>query len=99
MKFLNSVYTAPLVRDILFLLSKNRLPNNHDRYTPEEILELAYSYRGFGIFRSIEPSPRFPHERVEENIGEYAELAILLDETNPKTVLEIGTARGGSFYL
>ena len=99
MKFRSRIYTAPLILDGCFHLSKNRLPNKQDGHTAEEVLEAAYSYQGFGVFQSIEPSPRFPQERVEENKAEYAELANIVAEINPKTVLEIGTARGGSLFL
>jgi predicted O-methyltransferase YrrM len=99
MNLQKQIYTAPLIIDGCFHLSKNRLPGKRDWHTAEEVLEAAYSYQGFGVFESIEPSPRFPQERVEENKSEFAELANKVARIDPKTVLEIGTARGGSLFL
>jgi hypothetical protein len=79
--------------------SIKKLPETEGGATAEEILKAAYSFRGFGLFESIEPSPSFPEERVAENTAEYAELANRVAESEPETVLEIGTARGGSLFL
>jgi cephalosporin hydroxylase len=80
-------------------VSARRLPNISNEATAKEIIDAAYSFRGLGVFESIEPSPRFPEERVAENTAEYAGLAKKVRQKEPKTVLEIGTARGGSLFL
>lgn len=99
MKFQSRIYTAPLILDGCFHLSKSRLPNKGDGQTAEEVLEAAYSYQGFGVFQSIEPSPRFPQERVEENKAEYAELANKVAEINPKTSGNWNCARRFTIFM
>lgn len=53
------------------------------------ILDTAFNYRGYGRYRSIE-SPQIR--------AEFEELAEILAERQPSTVMEIGTANGGTFY-
>lgn len=61
-----------------------------DDPTIEELLDEAFSYRGWGAYRSIEPL------QIREELRELLEE---IDAFEPETVMEIGTARGGTFYL
>ena len=56
----------------------------------DDIIDTAYDYRGYGAYRSIEPM------QVREEFREFVEAAADID---PETVCEIGTARGGSYYV
>lgn len=53
------------------------------------ILSTAYGFRGHGLYKSIAP--------IQEG-QEIAALANVTESTAPKTIVEIGTARGGSLY-
>lgn len=53
------------------------------------ILTVAYGFRGKGIYRSIRP---------QQEGQELAVLARRVSGTNPQTVVEIGTAEGGTLY-
>lgn len=99
MSLASSLYTVPLVNDICLMWSIKKLPDNQGTNTAEKIIEEAYSYEGLGVYNSIEPSPAFPKDRVAENKAEYAALANKVKEREPRTILEIGTARGGSLFL
>lgn len=55
-----------------------------------DIIDTAYDYRGYGAYRSIEPM------QVREELREFAEAVAAID---PDTVCEIGTARGGTYYV
>lgn len=83
----------------MLIFIDKKLNKIKDVETAEEIIKAAYSFNGIGPFESIEPSPSFPQERVAENTAEYAELANKVAESEPRTVLEVGTARGGSLFL
>lgn len=54
------------------------------------VLDTAYRYRGFGAYRSLEPM------QIRSELRQTAEAVA---NTNPETVVEIGTARGGSYYV
>jgi predicted O-methyltransferase YrrM len=56
----------------------------------DDIIETAYAYRGYGAYRSLEPM------QIREELRRFAETAASVD---PETVCEIGTARGGSYYV
>jgi cephalosporin hydroxylase len=56
----------------------------------DDIIDTAYDYRGYGAYRSIEPM------QVREELREFADAVVAID---PDTVCEIGTARGGSYYV
>lgn len=53
------------------------------------ILTVAYGFRGEGLYRSIQP---------QQEGQELATLARRVSDTNPQTVVEIGTAEGGTLY-
>jgi len=55
----------------------------------EDAFKTARQYRGYGNYRSIEPM------QSDEPLRELLER---VKQTEPETVVEIGTARGGSFY-
>jgi cephalosporin hydroxylase len=56
----------------------------------DDIIDTAYDYRGYGAYRSLEPM------QVREEFRPFAEAIAAI---NPETVCEIGTARGGSYYV
>jgi cephalosporin hydroxylase len=56
----------------------------------EDIIDTAYNYRGYGAYRSLEPM------QIREELRRFAAAAAAID---PDTVCEIGTARGGSYYI
>jgi cephalosporin hydroxylase len=54
------------------------------------VIDTAYDYRGYGAYRSLEPM------QVRKELRNFAEAVAEID---PETVCEIGTARGGSYYV
>lgn len=54
------------------------------------VIATAYGFRGLGLYRSIEPM-----QEASELVG----LVELVADENPRTAVEIGTARGGSLYV
>ncbi len=56
----------------------------------EDVLDTGYTFRGYGRYFTIQPM------QVRE---ELRELAVLLDEHAPESIVEIGTATGGTFYV
>jgi cephalosporin hydroxylase len=56
----------------------------------DDIIDTAYDYRGDGAYRSLEPM------QIREELRQFAEAIAAID---PATVCEIGTARGGSYYV
>jgi predicted O-methyltransferase YrrM len=58
--------------------------------TLADYLTTVYRYSGFGPFTSIRPM-QIP--------AELRELSEIVARRDPETVVEIGTARGGSFYI
>jgi cephalosporin hydroxylase len=56
----------------------------------EDVLDTAYGYRGFGAYRSLEPM------QVREELRAFVRAVAA---TDPDTVCEIGTARGGTYYV
>jgi len=79
--------------------SAKKIPDRKDSHTAREVIDVAYDFKGLGAYRSIEPSPSYPSDRVNENKSEYASLAKIVKKNKPKNILEIGTARGGSLFL
>jgi predicted O-methyltransferase YrrM len=58
--------------------------------SPEARFAVPFVFRGKGYFKSIEP---------RQNPVEIEELYRILCRRKPATILEIGTARGGTLYL
>jgi cephalosporin hydroxylase len=56
----------------------------------DDIIDTAYDYRGYGAYRSLEPM------QVREELRKFA---ATVGDSDPDTVCEIGTARGGSHYV
>lgn len=56
----------------------------------DDIIDTAYDYRGYGAYRSLEPM------QIHEELRQFADAA---DDVDPETVCEIGTARGGTYYV
>lgn len=85
------LFAVPVVdRPALFLSVRRLRRRTRLEQTVDDILETAFTYRGFCSYHDISP-------------GQHpAELAELLDEVNgirPQSILEIGTDRGGTFYV
>lgn len=55
----------------------------------QDIIHTTRSYRGYGLYRGIEPQQIMP---------EFARLLDLVNEHEPSNIVEIGTAEGGTFY-
>lgn len=58
--------------------------------TVKDIIDTAYNFRGMGPYKTIKPM----HQR--ENLEQFTEW---VDERSINSVLEIGTARGGTLYI
>jgi len=56
----------------------------------EDVIETVERYRGYGRYRSLEPM------QIDEELMEFVEL---VDEREPERIVEIGTAKGGLFYI
>lgn len=56
----------------------------------DDIVETAFDFGGFGRYNALRPM------QIRDELSDLAERAA---ECEPETVLEIGTARGGSFYV
>lgn len=81
----------PIYRDISFILSKRRLSNlsTSSISSPKDAVDAASSYRGVGLYRSIEP--QISSEKL-------VKLAQFIDSIDPERIVEIGTAEGGSLW-
>lgn len=55
-----------------------------------DILDTVYNFQGFGRYRSI---------RAQQIREEITWLAEIVQSHEPETVMEIGTARGGTLYI
>ena len=55
----------------------------------DDILDTAFNYRGFGLYKSIKP---------KQIRYECKKLAEAVKQQEPSIVMEIGTSRGGTFY-
>lgn len=79
-----------LIDNICYQVSVGRLKELKEREeTLSDILDTAYYYRGMGRYRKIAPL------QIRD---EFREMLELVDHENPEVVLEIGTAKGGTFY-
>lgn len=77
----------PLYRLIYYPYAKWKVPQTVEKtYTTDQAVDLALT--GFGKF--IQPS---------QIRSEIVELAKIVDNLKPKTVVEIGTSKGGTFYI
>jgi len=81
----------PIYRDISFILSKHRLSNltTSSISSPKDAVDAASSFRGVGLYRSIEP--QISSEKL-------VKLAQFIDDIDPERIVEIGTAEGGSLW-
>jgi len=55
----------------------------------DDILDTAFNYRGFGLYKSIKP---------KQIRYELKKLADAVKQQEPSIIMEIGTSRGGTFY-
>lgn len=87
---IDKLATLPILDGLAFWLSKRRLSHRmKSEENLDDVLDTAFQYTGYGRYRSIKPLQiRVEFEElVEEVVG-----------SNPTTVMEIGTANGGTFY-
>lgn len=83
--------SLPLVRWVCLWLSIRELQmHRENEQTLEDIVSTTTQYRGFGPYRSIEPL------QITEELVKFTEL---IYESNPTTVVEIGTGKGGTLYV
>jgi len=61
-----------------------------DERNLNDIIDTAYAFKGFGIYRTIKPT------QYKEEITVFAELC---QKHSPKVIVEIGTAYGGVLYI
>jgi cephalosporin hydroxylase len=66
----------------------SRLPTQG--LTPEEAVKTVFGFEGIGFYRNINPM-QHPYE--------LKKLAEIAKDSDPDVVVEIGTARGGNFYV
>jgi len=58
--------------------------------TPEDVVDTAFNYKGWGDYASIRPM------QCEEELLEFAKV---VQDLEPDTVVEVGTAKGGSLFV
>ena len=86
-KFLRLKILSPLA----YRISMHKLEERKaEESSLGDILDTAFNYRGVGVFRSLQPA------QVPEEIKE---LSVLVEKVEPKTIMEIGTSKGGTFYI
>ena len=85
-KLFYTVTSPPDCRDAIKLLHalEHRLPSPPSRFA------IPFVFKGRGFFRSIRP---------RQNAVEIERLYQAICDLNPRRVLEIGTAKGGTLYL
>lgn len=84
---------SPPIDNILYKVSVKKLDFlcvNQNIVQPDKAVLEAYQFKGYGRYRDIEPA---------QNPSELIRLARKVREKQPKTVVEIGTYRGGSLYV
>lgn len=88
----NAGTTAPAPFDrVCRWLSVRELRRRQRRErTVSDVVDTAYDYRGVGAYRSLEPMQVRP---------ELEAFVRAMREVDPDTVCEIGTARGGTYYV
>lgn len=74
-----------------YQLSRRVLSRRMERESSlKDVLETAYHFKGYGEFATIRPRQVY---------DEISELAQIVQDHDPETVLEIGTDMGGTFYI
>lgn len=88
---IDEILSLPAINNLAYKLSVKKLK---DRMKQEkdlsDIVETAFSFRGYGPYRSIRPA---------QIRNELTELAGMVKDEDPSIVMEIGTANGGTFYV
>lgn len=79
-----------LLDPLAWYLSFRELKQHFVRTLPDEIIETPWSYQGRGHYAIIRPS---------QKRSELKKLAEIVAEKNPKTIMEIGTHRGGTLWV
>lgn len=90
--------SAPLARDLAFVYSKREIDARMaSERTLEDVLDTTGTYyeprgayRGYGPYRSL---------RALQHRGEITDLARAVRRHDPETVMEIGSANGGTLYV
>lgn len=89
----NKLVRLPFIDELCYLLSVRKLRGlSEDQriVSPEKELLEAYEFSGYGRYNSIKPG---------QNPTEIIELANIVADSNIDSIMEIGTARGGTLYL
>lgn len=80
----------PVLDDVCFQYSRRRLgARQATERDVADVLDTAYEFSGVGRYRTIAPI---------QVRSELADAVAFVGERRPRTVLEIGTANGGTFY-
>lgn len=80
----------PIIVQSSYILSIRELQDmQREENNINDILDTAYQYQGVGLYESIEPM-----QHREELINLIQEV----QKISPSTIMEIGTARGGTLY-
>lgn len=86
-----NIFGLPLVDDWCYKRSNMRLQRLMEaEQSFADSVETVNKYQGYGNYKSIKPM---------QGIEPLKELFNRVAEAEPETVVEIGTARGGTFYL
>lgn len=87
----NRIYGFPGVNAACLRRSIEELEDlSKKESSPKDAFNTVQNYRGYGNYRSLEP--------MQES-NSLDEFLMYVADTEPETVAEIGTARGGTFYL
>ena len=84
-------WSIPGSNQLAYRLSLKRLEKRIEAESNlSDILDTAFSFRGFGRYKTIQPS------QVKSELYQLAEL---VKKNRPSVVMEIGTKKGGTFYV
>lgn len=87
----NRVYSLPVIDNWCYLRSVERFEEVvRQEESVDDAFRTVYQYQGYGNYRSIKPM---------QDTDPFRQLLQQVREIEPQTVVEIGTARGGTFYL
>lgn len=87
----NQIYGVPGINEICLRKSVDELEGLIKKESSaKDAFNTVQNYRGYGNYRSLEPM------QESDSLDEFLRYVA---DTEPQTVAEIGTARGGTFYL
>lgn len=89
--FLRIASKVKWVDNVIFEISKRKLHVfMRTEKCLDDILDTTYNYSGYGHYSTIAPA------QIQEEIKSLAEMA---KQNRPRTIVEIGTAAGGTLYI